>query len=156
MAPKEPKHWSRCPYNVDPVDPVSSPGSSFAQLKSNLHEMQGGSFIVQTNSYYTVSRVTNEKGLNVLAGDGNERQFRMKLPEKSICAFLAIGCRLVAMRLCSSFYGISWGLCDFWPTEFFWYWQNRLNWDKNLIDENCQNINKFYEIDKYRFNRYLI
>ena len=97
MVHKEPKHWPRCPYNVDPVSsPVSA---SFTELKSNLHEMQGGSFIVQTNSYYTVSRVTNEKGLNLTAGDGAERQFRMKLPEKSICAFLAIGCRFVDMRL---------------------------------------------------------
>ena len=52
-----------------------------------------GSFKAYTLPYYTVSRITNEKGLNVVAGDGNERQFRMRLPETPICAFVAVGCR---------------------------------------------------------------
>ena len=81
---------SESPYNL--TDPLNRQEVTLSQLKSNLHEIQG-SFLATTNSYYTVSRVTNEKGLNVVAGDGTERQFRMKLPEKSICAFLAIGCR---------------------------------------------------------------
>lgn len=82
---------SESPYNLESL-PTLNNAQDFSQLKSNLHEVQG-SFVASTNSYYTVARVTNEKGLNVVSCDGNERQFRMKLPEKSICAFLAIGCR---------------------------------------------------------------
>ena len=67
---------------------------SFQEIVNTLRENQG-SFSANTNSYYTVARVTNEKGLTVPSKDGSERQFRMKLPETSLCAFLAVGWRLV-------------------------------------------------------------
>ena len=62
------------------------------EINSFLNENQG-SFSAFSGTYYTNSRVTNEKGLYVLSGDGSERQFRMKLPSTNICAFLAVGIR---------------------------------------------------------------
>jgi len=71
----------------------ASPVKSLEDLKSNLNSIEGV-FAAYTNSYYTVSRVTNEKGLVLTSGDGGpERQFRMKLPDKSVVAFVAVGCR---------------------------------------------------------------
>ena len=67
---------------------------SFQEIKNIFRDNQG-CFSANTNSYYTVARVTNEKGLTVPSKDGSERQFRMKLPETSLCAFLAVGWRLV-------------------------------------------------------------
>lgn len=72
---------------------------SLIDLKANLRNNEGV-FVATTNSYYTVSRVTNEKGLVLISGDGGpERQFRMKLPEKSVVAFVAVGCRYVEFEV---------------------------------------------------------
>ena len=82
--------WVIQPHNV----PGKELPKNMEDVKNVLHSNQGW-FASSTNSYYTVARVTNEKGLNLLSKDGNERQFRMKLPETTLCAFLAVGSRFV-------------------------------------------------------------
>ena len=82
--------WVIQPHNV----PGKELPKTMEDVKNVLLSNQGW-FSSSTNSYYTVARVTNEKGLNLLSKDGNERQFRMKLPETTLCAFLAVGYRYV-------------------------------------------------------------
>ena len=86
---EERRPWKNNSYSLE-ITLKSDPKRE--DLIRNLHEVQGV-FKAYTLSYYTVSRITNEKGRNVVAGDGNERQFRMKLPDTPICALLAVGCR---------------------------------------------------------------
>ena len=86
---------SKLSFNLDiPADEVEK--LPLEDLQRNILENQGR-FTAHTGTHFTNARITHEKGLNekgqTAASENNEKQIRIKLPEKTICAFVAVGCR---------------------------------------------------------------